>query len=68
MYYIHLTDDLKQGFNFCEVGLLRSYADRSQLILHPLQVFVLVDHEQSIESWSLKEDNLALLQVFVMFL
>ena len=68
MHYIHLADYLKQGFNLGEVGLLGSHADGSKLVLHSLQIFVLVDHKETIESWSLKEDHLAFLQILVVLL
>lgn len=61
MHDIDLTDDLKEGFDFCEVGLLRCHADRSQFVLHALQILVLVYHKESIEPWSLKKDHLAFL-------
>ena len=62
---MHLTDSLIESLNLCEIGLPSCETHRTKSILESFKILVLVDDEESIESWGLQEDDLALCQVFV---
>jgi hypothetical protein len=55
-----LADDFKECLDFSEIGLFCCDAYRSQSILQSIQIFFLVDDEQSVHAGCLQEDGFAL--------
>jgi hypothetical protein len=61
-------DSFEKGLNLCKIGLARCETDRSKPILQSLQILILVDNEEPVQTWCLQEDDFTLRQGLPIFL